>query len=150
MKADRRSSRGLIGAVAVTAALWTNPGNAAADPITSSGSVSVVVPGTPEDMQFVLTVNGQDYDNSTVDNVMGGTLTLGWDASQQEPSAVVKDCPGKRSGRRISVQGATASTSIWATWVSPSNQLLAGPVLLDSIEGVSTASICSKPGGGRH
>ncbi len=148
MSTRRITGRGVAVTMVLAASLWMSPGNAGANPLTQSGSVSVAVQGTPEDMQFVLTVNGQDYDNTTVDNEVGGTLTLSWEASQDEPTTSIKDCPGKKTGRRIALQGATPSTKVWATWISPNSQVVTNPIPIQSLDGMTAASVCEKPGNG--
>lgn len=134
----RRCAVLTAGALALAASLRLDP--ATAEPISSAGTISVVVPATPEYVRFSLTVNEQTYDNSTVDNSFGGTLTVGWSGSEQEPQATVLDCAG--GGKQIELSAASPGASIWATFVSPSQQSVVGPFEVPPKEGFVIGSVC--------
>jgi len=142
MRTRRAAGRVVAASIVSAAALGLNPGHALADPIGLAGSVSVQIPETPGDMDLTLTVNGQTYEFDDVDDSLGGTLIVGWAASQQEPSASLRGCPDGAPGHEILLEEATAGAVVWATWVSPTSQVLLGPVEVPSRDGFVTAGAC--------
>ena len=136
-------SRKAVGAAVVTATLVLGTTGAMAGPVPFSGSASVEVPQSPAgEMGFTLTVNGEEHDFSNVDNSLGGRLTLTWVGSQEEPRATTQDCPDGAPGKRILLEEASPSATLWATWVSPTSNETIGPVQVPTREGFAAAELC--------
>lgn len=136
-------TRKVVGAAVVSATLLLGATGAMADTVPFSGSASVEVPPSPAgEMGFTLTVNGQEHDFSNVDNSLGGRLTLTWVGSQDEPRATTQDCPNGAPGKRILLEEASPSATLWATWVSPTSNETIGPVQVPTREGFAAAELC--------
>lgn len=138
--------RAMAAILVAAVTLGLNPSDAAADPLGLAGSVSVQIPETPGDMDLTLTVNGQMYVFDDVDDSLGGTITLGWVASEEQPQTTIESCEGAAPGAEIVLEEATPSAIIWATWISPASQVLLGPVEVTSREGLATAGACVSDG----
>jgi hypothetical protein len=141
-----RYGKGMVASIVAAGAsvsLMLGAGSALAGPIESTGSASVEIPKTPGNLDMTMTINGEEREYKSVDDWFSGTLTLTWTGMQREPRTTVSGCPGGAPGGRILLEETTPSATVWASWVSPSSQVVIGPVQLPTREGFVAAAVCS-------
>jgi hypothetical protein len=133
----------LAGAVTV-GSLAIQPGVAIADPLESTGTISVVIPESGSGVPFTVTILDQRIDNETIDNTHGGILTLGWTGAQEAPQTSEAQCAADGIGGGLVIEGTTPGMSIWASYASGTDRKVLGPFEISAHDTDAIASVCTE------